>query len=235
VRIAVSLGSEVIGVVRTPATVVQDACEVEAAGFTSGWMVHMSRGVDALSVLAVAATRTTRLELGVGVVPTYPRHPHALAQQAATVQALSGGRLTLGVGVSHRPVIEGLLGLPYAHPADHLRDYLSVLVPLLRQGSVTHHGRYYAVDGGFTAPGTSPVSADLQKLSDALSSGDINSAKTAFAQLQQDFKAARGGHHHHHAEPPASPATTASGSSSSGTDSDGDNDGSTGKSVNLQA
>ena len=156
-RIATTLGTEALGVPRAPAEVAADAADAEEAGFGSAWLTHMSRGVDALSVLAVAATRTTRLELGVGVVPTYPRHPHVLAQQAATVQSIAGGRLTLGVGVSHRPVVEGLFGLPYDSPAAHLREYLSVLVPLLREGAVTYRGRRYTVDGGFTVPGTSPV------------------------------------------------------------------------------
>lgn len=136
----------------------QQARDAEADGFPAAWSVHFSRGVDALSVLAVAGTQTTTLELGVGVVPTYPRHPLALGQQAATAQALCSGRLTLGVGVSHRPVIEGLFGLPYTSPAAHMREYLAVLVPLLRTGTVTHRGQFYEVDGGFTVPGTAPVS-----------------------------------------------------------------------------
>ena len=98
-------------------------------------------------------------------MPTYPRHPLALAQQAATAQAFCGGRLTLGVGVSHRPVIEDLHGLAYQQPAAHMRDYLSVLVPLLREGSVQYRGRFYQVDGGFTVPGTSPVSVLVGALS----------------------------------------------------------------------
>ena len=156
-RIAVSLGAEPLGVFRPPAEVAQDAVTAEAEGFGSAWMTHMTRGVDALTTLALAASLTSRIDLGVGVVPTYPRHPHALAQQAATVQALAGGRLTLGVGVSHRPVVEGQLGLSYARPAEHLREYLSVLVPLLRDGSVSFEGNHYTVDGGFSVPGTAPV------------------------------------------------------------------------------
>jgi len=101
----------------------------------------------------------------VGVVPTYPRHPLALAQQAATTQALCGGRLTLGVGVSHRPVIEDLHGLSYTSPAAHMRDYLAVLMPLLREGSVTHRGEFYQVDGGFTVVGASPVPVVVGSLS----------------------------------------------------------------------
>ncbi|MGI8445783.1 MAG: TIGR03564 family F420-dependent LLM class oxidoreductase [Streptosporangiaceae bacterium] len=156
-RIAMGAGSEVLGTPMRPQDIVGDVVAAEAEGFGSAWTVHFSRGVDALSVLAVAGTRTSRIDLGVGIVPTYPRHPLALAQQAATAQAFCGGRLTLGVGVSHRPVIEDLHGLAYQQPAAHMRDYLSVLVPLLREGSVRYRGRFYQVDGGFTVPGTSPV------------------------------------------------------------------------------
>jgi len=156
-RIAAGVGGEVIGAPMTPADVVEQVVGAEAEGFCSVWTVHFSRGLDALGILAVAGARTSRIGLGVGIVPTYPRHPLALAQQAATVQALSGGRLTLGVGVSHRPVIEQLHGLSYASPAAHMREYLSVLVPLLREGAVRFHGTFYQVDGGFVVPGTSQV------------------------------------------------------------------------------
>jgi F420-dependent oxidoreductase-like protein len=156
-RIAAGVGGEVTGTQMPPSDVVEQVVRAEAEGFGSAWTVHFSRGLDALGLLAVAGTRTSRIDLGVGIVPTYPRHPLALAQQAATVQALSGGRLTLGVGVSHRPVIEQLHGLEYTRPAVHMREYLSVLVPLLRDGSVQFRGTFYQVDGGFVVPGTSPV------------------------------------------------------------------------------
>jgi len=156
-RIAMGVGAQVIGAAVRPQDIVDEVMHAEADGFGSAWSVHFSRAVDALDVLAVAGGQTSRIGLGVGVVPTYPRHPLALAQQAATVQAFCGGRLTLGVGVSHRPVIEDLHGLPYARPAAHMRDYLSVLMPLLREGSVHHKGDFYQVDGGFVVPGTSPV------------------------------------------------------------------------------
>jgi 5,10-methylenetetrahydromethanopterin reductase len=164
-RIAMGVGGEVIGAPMTPQDVVEDVVRAEADGFGSAWSVHFSRGVDALDVLAVAGTRTSRIDVGVGIVPTYPRHPLALAQQAATTQAFCGGRLTLGVGVSHRPVIEDLHGISYTRPAAHMRDYLSVLVPLLREGSVRHRGEFYQVDGGFVVPGTRPVSVLVGALS----------------------------------------------------------------------
>lgn len=73
------------------------------------------------------------------------------------MQVFCGGRLTLGVGVSHRPVIEGLFGIPYAKPAAHMRQFLSVLVPLLREGNVSFRGEFYTVEGGFSVLDTSPV------------------------------------------------------------------------------
>ena len=164
-RIAMGAGSEVLGTPVRPQDIVADVVAAEADGYGSAWTVHLSRGVDALTVLAVAGTQTSRIDLGVGIVPTYPRHPLALAQQAATAQAFCGGRLTLGVGVSHRPVIEDLHGLAYQQPAAHMRDYLSVLVPLLREGSVRYRGVFYQVDGGFAVPGTSPVEVLVGALS----------------------------------------------------------------------
>jgi 5,10-methylenetetrahydromethanopterin reductase len=144
---------------------VADARGAEDEGFATAWSVHFSRAYDALTTLAVAGTVTSRIELGVGIVPTYPRHPLALAQQAATAQAFCGGRLTLGVGVSHRPVIEGVHGLPYASPAAHMREYLSVLGPLLRGEEAHFRGEHYRVEGGFAVPGTSPVSILVGALS----------------------------------------------------------------------
>jgi 5,10-methylenetetrahydromethanopterin reductase len=101
-RVAMGVGGEVVGAPVRPQDIVDDVVRAEADGFGSAWSVHFSRGVDALGVLAMAGARTSRIGLGVGIVPTYPRHPLALAQEAATAQAFCGGRLTLGVGVSHR-------------------------------------------------------------------------------------------------------------------------------------
>jgi 5,10-methylenetetrahydromethanopterin reductase len=164
-RIGMGIGGDVLGAPMPPADIVEQARQAETEGFPAAWTVHFTRGVDALNVLAVAGTKTTQIELGVGIVPTYPRHPLALAQQAATTQAFCGGRLTLGVGVSHRPVIEGMHGLSYARPAAHMREYLSVLTPLLRAGSAHYRGEFYQVDGGFTVPGTTAVSVVVGALS----------------------------------------------------------------------
>jgi F420-dependent oxidoreductase-like protein len=156
-RIGVNVGGEVIGAPQPVHAMAEDAREAEQLGARSAWFCNFSRGTDALTAITLAGAATSGIELGTGVVPTYPRHPFALAQQAATVQAAVGGRLVLGVGVSHRPVIEGMHGLSYAEPAAHLREYLSVLGPVLRDGEVSFSGRFYRVSGQVRVPGTSPV------------------------------------------------------------------------------
>ena len=121
--------------------------QAEDDGFDSFWIPHISaRGYDALTALALAGTQTSRIELGVGVVPTYPRHPAALAQQALTTATASGGRFALGIGPSHRPGIEDGFGLAYDSPARHTREYLSVMRPLLEQGAVQFAGEFYRVN-----------------------------------------------------------------------------------------
>ncbi len=102
-----------------------------AAGFTSVWMPQIF-GLDALTTLAVIGSKVPDIELGTGVVPVYPRHPGALAQQALTVQSAASGRLTLGVGLAPQLVIEGMFGYSYDRPASYRAEYLAALAPLLR-------------------------------------------------------------------------------------------------------
>ena len=121
--------------------------QAEDDGFDSFWIPHISaRGFDALTALALAGMQTSRIELGVGVVPTYPRHPAALAQQALTTATATGGRFLLGIGPSHRPGIEEGFGLSYDSPALHTREYLSVMRPLMEQGAVQFEGEFFRVN-----------------------------------------------------------------------------------------
>jgi F420-dependent oxidoreductase-like protein len=115
----------------TVAESVANARQVAEAGFASFWMPQIF-GVDALTALAVVAHEVPDLELGTAVVPTFPRHPMMLAAQARTLQQVAGGRFTLGIGLSHQLVIEGMLGMSWDKPVRHLREYLSILMPLVR-------------------------------------------------------------------------------------------------------
>jgi len=133
--------------------VVAEAAAAERDGFAAYWAPHIF-GHDALTALAVAGTKVPRIELGTSVVPTFPRHPHAIAQQAHTVAAASGGRFTLGIGLSHKVVIENMFGLSYDRPVRHLREYLSVLMPLSRGEPANVDGEMYRVHAAVNAKGS---------------------------------------------------------------------------------
>ncbi len=108
-------------------------------GFTSAWASQVF-GYDAFTLLAVVGEKVPAVELGTAVVPVQSRLPQVMAQQALTVQAVSGGRFTLGIGLSHRPVVEGLWGLSFERPVRYLREYLEALLPMLRGQVVDHEG-----------------------------------------------------------------------------------------------
>jgi len=104
-----------------------DARWAEGAGLASLWIPQIPDDFDALTAAALIGMRTSTIEIGTAVVPVQPRHPIALAHQALSTQAVCGGRLTLGLGVSHHWVIDEMLGLPYERPAATMRAYLDVL------------------------------------------------------------------------------------------------------------
>ena len=133
--------------------VVAEAASAERDGFAAYWAPHIF-GHDTMTALAIAARTVPRIELGTSVVPTFPRHPHAIAQQAHTVAAASGGRFTLGIGLSHKIVIENMFGLSYDKPVRHLREYLTVLMPLSRNESVSFDGDMYRVHAAVNANGS---------------------------------------------------------------------------------
>ncbi len=146
---------------------IEKARDLEARGFHTLWLANIF-AIDAITAAALIGRETSRIELGTAVVPTYPRHPTALAQQALTAQAACGGRFTLGIGLSHQIVIEGLLGLSYERRAKHMREYLSVLGPLLRGEKAEHQGEEFRVNLGLEVPGARPVSALIAALGDQM-------------------------------------------------------------------
>jgi F420-dependent oxidoreductase-like protein len=135
--------------------VVEEARQAEADGFASYWASQIF-GHDALTALAIVGREVPRIELGTSVVPTYPRHPMVLAQQALSVNAAAGGRLCLGVGLSHQIVIESMMGMSFAKPVRHLREYLTVLGALSRGESVSFEGEDYRVHATLNVAGATP-------------------------------------------------------------------------------
>jgi F420-dependent oxidoreductase-like protein len=117
----------------------------QAAGVQQVWMTQGTPAPDTLIIFAAAAMRTTSTRLGTAIIPTYPRHPLALAQQALALGDLAPGRLRLGIGPSHLPTIEGVYGIPMTAPLEHLREYVAVLRAALWEGKVDYHGRFYTV------------------------------------------------------------------------------------------
>jgi 5,10-methylenetetrahydromethanopterin reductase len=149
-RIGISLG--ITGPREGFDDLIRGAERAEAAGFASAWVSNIF-SFDALTVLAFAGRATSRIELGSFVIPTYPRHPVALAQQALTVQAVTGNRLALGIGLSHKVVIEDMFGLDYSRPIRHMREYLTVLDELLKGERASFRGEEYRVAAQFAVPG----------------------------------------------------------------------------------
>lgn len=136
--------------------IIARAQRIEAAGLSTGWMANIF-AYDAINLLGIVGRETKRIELGTAVVPTYPRHPVVMAQQSLTTQAASKGRFTLGIGLSHQVVIEKMFGLSYARQLSHMREYLSVLKPLLCGEPVKYRGEEYRVNAGLKPPGATPV------------------------------------------------------------------------------
>src|SRR5207302_3741317 len=129
----------------------------EAAGVRQVWMTQSAAAPDTLTIFAAAAMRTTSTRLGTAIIPTYPRHPLALAQQALALGDLAPGRLRLGVGPSHRPTIEGVYGIPMKAPLEHLREYVTVLRQALWEGKIDYRGHYYTVRTPFPRTPHTPI------------------------------------------------------------------------------
>lgn len=135
---------------------VDGARSAEADGFDSFWLPQIF-GADAMSMLTVVGREVPRIELGTAVVPTFPRHPIVMAAQALTVSAASGGRFTLGIGLSHQMVIEQMFGYAFEQPARHMREYLEALGPLLAGQPVSVSGETVTARATLDVPDASPV------------------------------------------------------------------------------
>ncbi len=134
---------------------VELARRAEALGYDSVWVTHGS-GRDSFVVLSAYGAATTRIGLGNGVVPIYPRHPVAMAQAALTLSEMSAGRFRLGIGVSHKVSMETSLGLTLREPLGVMREYVGVLRGALG-GRASFEGRHYKVSWSLAAPECPPA------------------------------------------------------------------------------
>jgi F420-dependent oxidoreductase-like protein len=131
------------------------ARRAEALGYESVWVTH-GGGRDSFLVLAAYGAATARVGLGNGVVPVYPRHPVAMAQAALTLSELTRGRFRLGIGVSHKSMMEGALGLTLTEPLAVTREYVDVLRGALGAGAV-HEGKHFRVKWSIAVPERPPA------------------------------------------------------------------------------
>jgi F420-dependent oxidoreductase-like protein len=132
----IGLGLEMNGTIDD---VVARAKDLAATGVSSLWSSQIF-GWDTLTALAVVGREVPEVTFGTAVIPVHPRHPTMLAAQALTVQAATGGRLVLGIGLSHKLVVEGIWGFSFDHPARYMEEYLSILMPMLAGEQVSFQG-----------------------------------------------------------------------------------------------
>ena len=126
------------------------------AGFASYWLSQIIGQVDAMTLIGAVAQQVPSIRFGTSVVPTYPRHPMVMAEQAKTTGLLSGDRFTLGIGLSHQVVVEGMWGYSFDKPVRHAREYLAALMPLLRGEAVNMAAETITVRGQVTIDAAEP-------------------------------------------------------------------------------
>ncbi len=119
--------------------------ELERFGYDSVWSAE-SYGSDAVTPAAWIAARTTRIHVGTGIMQMAARTPAATAMTAMTLDALSGGRFRLGLGVSGPQVVEGWHGQAFGKPLQRTREYVEIVRAIFRrEAPLAHRGTYYQI------------------------------------------------------------------------------------------
>lgn len=150
--------------------------QAEHAGIDAVWMTTGGARLDSMTLFAAAAGGTKNIKMGTSIVPTYPRHPLVMVQQAQVVAQLAPGRFRLGVGPSHRPTMRAM-GIQMPQPLGHMRDYLRILKGLLQKGEVDYQGEHYQVKDRLAEPVDVPVMASaLQRGSFELCGAEADGA-----------------------------------------------------------
>jgi F420-dependent oxidoreductase-like protein len=138
--------------VRTLDESISRAREAERLGYESVWVTQLPDARDAALVLNAYASATQWVRLGTAVLPIYTRHPTAMAQMAATLDELSGGRFILGLGVSHRVTVESMWGMKLERPVEAMREYVAIVRASLRDGAASQDGDYFTAYWSYSAP-----------------------------------------------------------------------------------
>jgi 5,10-methylenetetrahydromethanopterin reductase len=131
---------------------IRDLTQARDEGFARLWMTQMPYDVDLLTVLAAALGEVSEIEVASGVVPIQNQHPTLLAQRALTLNIIAGGRFTLGIGVTHRAVTEGMWGVSWDKSVKRLSEYLDGLLPLLAKEQVDAPGELVTTRGALQIP-----------------------------------------------------------------------------------
>ena len=130
--------------------------QAEGRGVPAIWTTVGGPTADTVGSLTAAAAVTERVGLGTAVAPVYGRHPITLAAEAIAISDLAPGRMRLGIGNSHRPIIEDMYGIPMVKPLTYLREYLGILRGLLWDGKVDFQGEFFRVKSALPATVTPP-------------------------------------------------------------------------------
>lgn len=131
---------------------IRELTQAREEGFSRVWMSQMPYDVDLLTVLAAALREVPDIEVASGVVPIQNQHPMLLAQRALTLNIIGGGRFTLGIGVTHRAVTEGMWGISWDRSVKRLSEYLDGLLPLLAGEQVNATGELVTTRGALQIP-----------------------------------------------------------------------------------
>lgn len=124
----------------------------EQLGYGQVWVDQLPDQRDSGVVAAECLRATSAAQVGTAIMPVHLRHPVAMAQLAATLDELSGGRFILGLGLSHQLVNELMLGRRQGRPIRVMREYVSIVRALLRDGTVNSEGEYFTARVGYAAP-----------------------------------------------------------------------------------
>jgi 5,10-methylenetetrahydromethanopterin reductase len=131
---------------------VQSLAELRDEGFRRVWLAQLPYDLDLTTLLAIALREVDTIEVGSGVIPIQVQHPTQLAQRALTLNVISGGRFTLGIGMSHRMVTEQMWGVTWDKAVRQMREYLDGLLPLLAGQPAEAEGEFWTTRGALQIP-----------------------------------------------------------------------------------